>query len=263
MKFSGVLGGLLVAAVSVWASSDVQNSDAAQWSGRDVYLILHNSPWTKSVKVSRSEKNVFNNNPSGGSVPSNTGSAGSTPGRMGGMGGGMGRRGGGTYSSGPRSGSSGGNSSGSSNSSAEVLIQWQSALAVRLAAAKDAGEDASAVAGQPSNEYIVAVIGLPLADVGGHGPGLDSGETDQEGTERIANRLKSGTALLRPGHEPLAPSSIQFDQGKDGRMLFHFPKTDAITLKDKTVEFRITATGTKVEKKFVLKEMEYQGRLEL
>ncbi len=144
-----------------------------------------------------------------------------------------------------------GGSSGSSSSSAEVTIQWQSALPVRLAAAKDAGEDASGVASQPSKEYVIAVIGLPAVDVDGRTGGLD-----QQETERFEKRLKTATALLRSGHEPLVPLSIELDQNKDGQMLFHFAKTDPITLRDKTVEFRIASAGTKVRKKFVLKEME-------
>jgi hypothetical protein len=46
-------------------------------------------------------------------------------------------------------------------------------------------------------------------------------------------------------------------------MLLHFPKSDPITVAEKSVEFRLALTKGELKKKFELKEMEYQGKLEL
>ena len=121
------------------------------------------------------------------------------------------------------------------------------------------------MAKQPFDEYIVGVVGLRLADIGGRGASLDASTTteDDQEVQRLKKSLKNAASLLRSGHEPLVASSVELDQGKDGRTVFHFPKSDPITSREKSVEFRITTAGTKIQKKFVLKEMEYGGRLEL
>ncbi len=46
-------------------------------------------------------------------------------------------------------------------------------------------------------------------------------------------------------------------------MLIHFPKSDPITPGEKSVEFRLGTGRAEVRKKFPLKEMEYQGKLDL
>lgn len=256
LRFSLVSAGsiVLLTAVALIASSDMPAGNPAQWSGHEVYEILHKSPWSKTVKVSHSDKNLASDN-GPAAPPSN---AASMP-RMGG------RRGtGGSYSSGNRSAGSTNNSAPYFSSVAQVMIQWQSALPVRIAAAKNDFGDPSAVVKEPSKDYVIAVVGLPLADVGGHSSSMDSSATtDGEETQRIEHRLQNGASLLRSGHQPQSPTSVELDQGKDGRILFHFSKTDPITSNEKTVEFKLAAGGTKLEAKFVLKDMEYQGRLDL
>ena len=46
-------------------------------------------------------------------------------------------------------------------------------------------------------------------------------------------------------------------------MLIHFPKTNPIEAGEKTAEFRLAAGKTQLRKKFTLKDMEFQGKLEL
>ena len=236
-----------------------QSGDPSQWNSDDVYRILHNSPWTRTAKLSRADRDssdMLNGPNSGaGSAPNNP-NMGQMPGRMG-------RRsaGGGTYSNGSGNRSS---TKGPVSQATDVTIQWQSALPVRLAAAKDAGKAVDAATLKPGDYYIVALVGLPLEDVGGRAASADSEATTDEGqAERIEQVLKSATSLVRSGHEPLTPVKIELDQGRDGRILFYFAKTDPIVPKDKTVEFRLAAPHAGVRKKFTLKEMEYQGQLQL
>jgi hypothetical protein len=142
----------------------------------------------------------------------------------------------------------------------EVVVQWQSALPVRLAEAKSSGGAADPAAAKPLNEYVIAVIGLPKARLVSQGP-PGSSDDDTTGT-RIADRLKSIT-VLSVGHEQLNPTKVELDQGRDGRTVFHFEKSEPITLQDKSAELRITGERMELKQKFALKEMEYQGKLAL
>jgi len=238
--------------------ADWHNSDPSEWTGPEVYQILNNSPWSKTLKVDvpgggadgLGNQSADNTNSNAGTMP---------PGGAGrrGMGGARTQR---TYSS----GGSGSTKSSAPAGPAEVTIQWQSALVVRMAAAKKAGETAQAGSLQPLNEYVIAVIGLPITAVGGPAAGADTNNTlTGEEEQRLEEHIKSSASLLRSGHEPLMPSKIELDQGKDGRMLLHFPKSDPIKASEKSVEFRLVMVHAELRKKFPLKEMEYRGKLEL
>jgi hypothetical protein len=246
---------VVLASASLWASTAGLSGDPSQWNSDDVYRILHDSAWTKTTKLKHSDKG-----PSDDTGPSNpgAGNAAPMPQRMGGTG----RRG----MTRVASSGSGSNRPASSPTSgpAVVTIQWQSALPVRLAAAKNAGESPNTASMKAGDDYVVAVIGLPLEYFGGRAASIDSDNTtDDAQAQRVQDDLKSATSLLRSGHDPLTPVKIELDQGRDGRILFHFPKTNPITLKDKTVEFRIKMNGAEVQKKFTLKDMEYRGQLQL
>ncbi len=240
------------------AFSDVRNSDPAQWSGVEVHQILNDSPWAKTLKM-----NFYENSGALGNqtIPSNNTRM-QMPGGMGGtsrrgMGGGSS---GGTYNSGsPR------NSGGTTKTEpTEVTVQWQSALVVRMANAKKAGEPTDAAGFKPLDEYVIAVIGLPTIAVGGRAASVDSDNTTgPEEQQRIQENVKSSAAIVRPGHETLTPTKVELDQGKDGRMLIHFSKADPISVSEKSVEFRLGTGRNQMRKKFTLKDMEYQGKLEI
>jgi hypothetical protein len=93
---------------------------------------------------------------------------------------------------------------------------------------------------------------------------VDSDQTtDEDQAKAIESSLKSSTEILASGHEALHPTKVELNQGADGRILLHFPKTDPIIAAEKTVEFRLLAGRTEIRKKFTLKDMEYHGKLEL
>jgi len=255
-----ILSSLFVVTIALgasvaWAFSDSHSSDPAQWSGVEVHQILNNSAWSKTLKM-----NFYDNGPGIGSKTTGNGPNNSAPvgmaGRRNGMGGG---RSGGTYSS------AGGKPPGDSKSPAEeVTIQWQSSLVIRLAMAKKAGESTDPAAFKPLDDYVVALIGMPMTAVGGRGASTDSESTlTAEEEQRIQERVENSASLLRSGHDALKPTKVELDQGKDGRMLLHFSKADPIEVSEKNVEFHLELGRTKIQKKFALKEMEYQGKLEL
>jgi hypothetical protein len=241
------------------AHSNPPETDPANWTSDDVYRILNNSPWTKSVKMRFSSAAPIES-PGSNSAPANTNVGNQMPmsgmGRRG-MGGGMGGRSR-TYSS------SGGSSNANSNvptGPTQVTIQWQSAVPVQIAAARKAGDQAATSSFKPLEDYVIGVIGIPAVALGGRAASTDSeSTTDQERQQRIADRVKTAASLVRSGHDPLTPTKVEMDQGFDGRILIHFPKSDPITLADKTVEFRLVLGKNELRKKFELKEMEYQGK---
>ncbi|MBV9156534.1 MAG: hypothetical protein JO097_09755 [Acidobacteriaceae bacterium] len=234
------------------AASTWQKDDPSQWTTEDVYQILNNSPWSKSVRVTTARAAGYGDQNGGVGGDGGTWGEG-MPGGMGrsggmgrgGMGGGMGRR-------------RGGYPSGQEDTTATV--QWASALPVRLAEAKSAGTPADPAAMKPLDEYVIAVIGLPKSGFEPHG---STGNSDDDPADaRLADHLKVIT-VLSVGHERLNPTKIELNQGRDGRAIFHFEKSEPVSLRDKDAEFRITGDRAELRKKFALKDMEYQGKLEL
>jgi hypothetical protein len=257
----GLVQGIVLASMVglAWAASPSwQKEDPSQWNGEDVYQIMNNSPWSKPARVSITTANGYGqgtgNSGSGGPwddsapVPGGGGmgrGGGMGTGGIGGMGGGMGRRRGGGYPT---------------EQSTTVTVQWESALPVRLAEAKTNGSTPNPASLKPLNEYVIAVIGLPKSGLMPQGSTTTSSSTDSEA--QLADRLRAVT-VLSVGNQRLRPTKVELNQGRDGRTVFHFEKSEPITLHDKDAEFRIAADRMDLRKKFALKDMQFQGKLEL
>src|SRR5437879_7159370 len=176
-----------------------------EWSIKDATKLLQNSPWAHEISV-------------GGAMPIEGGSAGG--GRRGGGGnndmGGMatggtdavpggagGRRGGGGggYPSETGAGPGGG-------PSMMLRVRWQSALPIRqaivltqLGPAKADSDQAKKFLSQVSNEYVVAVVGLPAT---------------LRIPEELLNELAKGAALQRKDKDPIPAGSVQRIPGEKG-----------------------------------------------
>ena len=246
MSKQGILIALLACAGVAVAGSSWQKEDPSQWTSEDVYQILNTSPWSKAVKVSVARTPGYGEQGRAGGGNGGVWGEGMPGGGgmgRGGMGGGMGRgRRGGGYPP--------------AEQSPTVTVQWQSALPVRLAEAKLSGGTAEAEATKALDEYVIAVIGLPKT---GFEPGRADSNPDDD---QLADHLKVIT-VLSYGSEKLNPTKVELNQGRDGRAVFHFEKSQPITMHDKDVEFRITSDRMEIRKKFALKEMEFQGKLEM
>src|SRR5258708_8474473 len=73
------------------------------------------------------------------------------------------------------------------------------------------------------------------------------------------------TSFLRRGKKPpiaLAEGGMQQDGGTL-TLIFAFPRTDPITLDDKDVEFVRTLGTVEIRNKFTLKDLVFDGQLEL
>ena len=141
---------------------------------------------------------------------------------------------------------------------ATVHLRWVSALPVaqalartRLGSAFDQAPGADRGFARQQRFHILAVYGLPAFVLQGALQGL---------------RLR--TSLKIKGRDSIHPDQVRGDgSGANGNIRFLFPKDQAgghtISMDDKEVEFRIKFDKTTVKKKFKLKDMMYQGRLEI
>lgn len=211
-----------------------------EWSAEDIDTILNHSAWVKSVE------------------PEFSGGLGSFPGGGppdgGGFGGGF-----------PPGG--GGPGGGGGMPDFEALIRWESALPVRTASKSALPE----VEGQP--HYVVSMSGLPfggpMPPAGGEGRGRGGPQGGAPGgSQDPASRtqqLLQTSSLQRKGKDPIAPDHAEFmDDDSDSVILLYFPADrQPIQLADKEVVFSSRVGPLTIKAKFTLKDMMYQGKLEL
>ncbi len=238
----------MVFAISLSAAEFWQSKPYTEWSDKEVQKLLSNSPWSKEVVV-----------PLGGS-----GGGSGKGSRKGGGGGGntegsfdgpaMGSGGGNAGTSG-RTGVSevGGGAPSSGTPSMNLVVSWRTALPLRQAIAKqkfgaEAGTSAEAkrVVEEPQKYYVLVVTGLP-ARMGG-------------GSAEMKDALMKNSSLSVKGKEPIVPEDIQYS---GSTALYLFPKTVAIDADDKEVDFSTRLGQTIVKTKFKLKEMVFNGKLDL
>lgn len=133
----------------------------------------------------------------------------------------------------------------------KLTLTWRSALPVRQAlirlpnGATSPGVDQQPLL-EPSPNYVITLSGVPVRY---------TRATASAGT----------TTFLRRGKKPpiaLEQGGMQ-QGGATFTMILAFPRTDPITLDDKDVEFVTTIGTLEIKKKFTLKDLVVNGRLEL
>ena len=137
------------------------------------------------------------------------------------------------------------------------IVRWDSALPIRQAALRaHYGPEVDSVKGVQEalnaevTHYAVSLIGFPARMV-------------QQNPSRFAS-MASSAVLKRKNQDPIVAESVEVRPGDppDG-LVFYFPRTDPITLEDKEVEFQLEFGQLKIKRKFQLKKMVYDGKLEL
>jgi len=134
-----------------------------------------------------------------------------------------------------------------------LVVRWQSALPVKqaTAAARFGAEvtttrEAIEFLGRREPFYVIAVAGLPPEAL----PGAD--------------KLKSGAVLKARNKAPMPVAEVTVQaQGKLAAVYFAFPRSQPIALEDEETEFSLRLGSSDIKRKFKLKEMVYDGRLEL
>ena len=226
-KLAGILGVWLLACATLVAADFWEEKDFATWSDKEVAKMLTNSPWAKKVTIVMGNLQAA---PSGGF----TGGA-----------------------AGPGGDDCGGGEQFQGVRRAEVWVIWNSALPVKQALARrqtgvdgPIPPDLQEQLTQDEPFYSVTLTGLPpsFATLGS-----------------MVDALKAETMLKRKNKEPIAPESIRLFKDADEtiRMVALFPKTDAITLDDKDVEFITKLVTIDLKKKFKLADMVFGDQLEL
>jgi hypothetical protein len=263
-----------VCAVALFASDVWKSKDYTQWSSEEVYKVLNDSPWAK-------QKNV-----TGGEGGQSQGRSSSGQGRGGGMGGGGNRGGigfpggggglgypgsGGGYPGGRRNGGNypDDSSRGGGMRSMNVVVRWESALPIQHALLRQRGRDPEESKTPEANEksYVIAVLGfrMPAQRDGEEPDSLDRDRSSaSQDNDRLRSRFLDAAQLVFKGRPSIAAEDVQFE-GRNGStaIRFLFPRSGRISADDKEVTFELQSRGMKLEHKFHLSEMQYQGKLAL
>lgn len=140
-----------------------------------------------------------------------------------------------------------------------ATVRWQTALPVKQALAKTRFGDevknspeAASLLGQREPFFVVALAGLPRKFV-----------------RTSAQRIKSNSILKVKNKPPIAAASVRGEALPNERAVVYltFPRTQngvpAISIEDAEVEFDLDLGPSDIKRKFKLKDMVYEGKLEL
>ena len=156
-------------------------------------------------------------------------------------------------------GGGGGMGGGGMQAGALAQVRFQTALPIKQALLKqkfgsEVGTAAQAqeiLKGQ-DQIYLVVLEGLPqrMAQMGG---------------EKLPAMLKRGAMLKRTGEKaPIAAAQVEVGTiGKKIVVYYAFPRTDAITLEEKDIEFISKMGPIEFKRKFKLADMVFDGKLTL
>jgi hypothetical protein len=233
----------LVLTISLWAADFWQSKPFTEWNDKEVQKMETSSPWSKQVSIGMGE--------AGGSGRGGRGSRAGGGGSVGGDD---------TTVSTGAGGSGGGRSEdigALGGASLTITVSWRTALPVRQAVAKmkypgDAisSPDAREIIEEEQKYYGILVSGLP----GGAGRGGD----------RMKDALMKNTTLSVKGKDPIQVADIQTGGNEQKPViLFLFPRGAALSVDDKDVEFSTRLGPLMVKQRFHLKDMVFNGKLEL
>jgi hypothetical protein len=233
-----LLAALFVFALCVMAA-DFWAKPSTEWSDKELQKMMANSPWARSYSLGQP----------GGAVGGDSAPAPISEGGGGGRG-----RGGGGGGGGGGAGALPGGAAGNGGPSISIVARWQSALPVKQAFVrlKYGAEAATSPDAKKSLEREETNYEIVLS--GPFGPLLRSGNP-----ETMKKGLMEASSLSAKGKDVM-PTDVEIG-AKD--MLFTFPRTTAFTLDDKEVEFSTKLGEIALKYKFKLKDMVYNGKLEL
>jgi hypothetical protein len=228
----------MLAGAGVWETKPFMT-----WSDKELQQVLTDSPWSRNVQV------VMNTVGRGGGLAESEGAGGGARGGGGGGGdadGGAGRGG--------RGGGGGRGGFPTPAPQVKLLVSWRSALPMKQALVRSIAGLGGAIV--PENQqvldrdeavYLITMAGLPVRYA------------------RSVPAMQAETFLKRGGGKPpIAVSEMGAQQTETGIVVvFAFPKTDAILMEDKDVEFVTKLGQFDIKKKFNLKDMLFHGKLEL
>jgi hypothetical protein len=238
---------LLILAIGLWAADFWQTKPFTDWSDKDVQKIETNSPWAKQVSIATGEGGGGGGTGKGGRKGGGGGGGGEDPAM------GSGGNAGGTRAQTQEVGGG----MGGGGASITLVVCWQTALPIRQSVAKkkfgaEAGTspDAKKLIEEEQKYYAILVMGLP-------GRSMRNGD-------KMKDALLKNTTLSVKGKDPIQASDVQSGGNEQKAIvLFLFPKTAPLDIDDKDVEFSTKFGPLVVKQKFHLKDMVFNGKLEL
>lgn len=238
---------LLASGALVLMAADVWNSKPyTDWNEKDLQKIMTDSPWAKKTSVMGTE----------GPAPPVIGGAGGGGGRSRGGGGG-----GGDDSApdpisshGPASGGGGPATGGAP--SAQAIVSWPVSLPLKQASVK--AKYGKEVATSPEAKqflereepyYVIEVSQFPFR-----------GRTGDDFKEA----LTKSAVLSVKGKDSIHAMEVQVNpRGRTLDIYFLFPRQRVFTVEDSEIDFSAKAGEVPIKQKFKLKEMVFNGKLEL
>ena len=269
---------LLLGSAGIRAADFWEKKEYKQWRPKDVHKMLTKSPWAQNVSLDpmRMRRGGFENieggpteDPSarrgdpdqsqgGGGGGGFGGGGASPPGSSVGSGGGLG-----PSSGGPGGFSTGGGLGGRRPAARRgpppinVTVRWASALPVKQAIIRarykgdfEESEQDKQLLNMKDEQYVVLLSGLPSRMA--------------RGLQRSTDRIKQMTALHRKKKDPIAAASVEvLPRDQFVEIFLFFPRDEAIALEDKDVELQTQVGPFKIKRKFRLKKMVFNDKLEL
>jgi hypothetical protein len=269
-------------AVMLFAADFWKTKDSSQWSEDEISKILSESPWAKAKTVGPPAQQQRRSGgrrggfgfPGGGLGGGYPGGGGGYPGGGGGYpGGGGGGGGGGGY---PGGSSGGSNGDPSQNEPMNLTIRWASAAPIQQALMRQgplSADELKAVSAASEKYYVITVLGLKFPRP--HSSTVDADDTNDNGNndgngqrgrdrsnDALRTQLLDAAQLAPKGKSSIYAQDVQIvgPGGIDG-VRFLFPRTNPITANDKEVDFIMDIRRIKVEEKFKLGDMQYEGKL--
>jgi hypothetical protein len=276
-------GGIAIAA-DAW-----KDKPSSEWSDKDVSQLLTKSPWAKEVPGTFSGGPTAANNGGGGRGRGGGGGGMAGGGDLGGVGGGGGMGGGGGYGGGGGGMGGGGGGMGGGGGygggrggrdmgaggigggmqAPQFTVRWESAAPMlESPVEKTAGSHAGAVAQWAKDYYVITVAGGGRGgrrnEMGGAGGGTGDWRPDPARMKEMMDRMKEATSLTPKGKSPVSPERVEMVSTPEGRVTaFLFPRSADLSLDDKEVTFHTAMGPMEVKSTFKLKDMVYQGKLQL
>lgn len=262
-------------AALLFAADFWKTKDASQWNDDEVNKLLSDSPWAKGKTVQAQQQQARRGmgRRGGFGFPGVGFPGGGYPGGGGGYPGGGGGYpgGGGGY---PQSGSTG---DPSQNEPMNLTIRWESAAPVQAALMRQGGsasDELKALAAATDKYYVIQVLGLRLPQQRTNSGVVDADNPDNNGNGANSNQNRANNALrsqlidsaqLAPkGKSSIYAQDVQIvgPNGIDG-VRFLFPRKNPLASNDKEVDFILEIRRIKVDEKFKLSDMQYEGKLAL
>lgn len=243
---------LFLCVLCIWAADFWTTKPFTEWSDKEVQKIISDSPWSAKVTVAGG----IGGGPAGIAETAGTGRSGR---------GGGGGRGGGPQGDSTTAdpgidggGGGGGGFGGGAPGGVNITLVWLTATPVKQAMARrkygaEAGTspEAKAALERVDQFYVLTLSGVP-------GFMLGAAQGDRKAV------LLDSAMLTVNGKPPLKAADVQVSGGRGtGNVAFLFPKTATFTAEDKELEFFSKFDKTVIKHKFKLKDMMFNGKVEM